>query len=383
MSLSENQQIAETIKKSNSILVTTKGEFSVDAVATALGLGLVLKKMDKKVDVAIEDFKISKSIAFLPDIKLVEPRIANLRRFIIKLDITHSQVDEISYDVHDNHLDFIISPRSGFFNEKDISTSSSGFKYDLIISLDAPDLESLGNIYDNDTEFFYNTPIINIDHNPNNESYGQINQVDLTSTSVAEIIYCLLRDIWGKGCVNEEAATCFLAGMIAKTRSFKTPAVTPRALEVASDLISLGARREEIVKYLYRSRSLGTLKLWGAVLARLKDDVENGMVWSYLKQEDFQKAAAEEDDLEGVVDELLINAPDTKVIVLFYEKEAQKICTLVASDIHLNALHLARTFEAKGSKNMARFCLEGMSMEEAQKKVLTEVKKTLQEVRGK
>ena len=383
MSLSENQQIAEIIKKSKNILITTKGEFSIDAAATALGLALILQKMDKKAEVIVDDFNMPKTLAFLPNIKKIEPRIANLRRFIIKLDISHSQVDEISYDVHENHLDFIISPRSGFFNEKDISTSSSGFKYDLIIALDAPDLESLGDVYNNDTEFFYNTPIVNIDHNPNNENFGQINRVDLTSTSVAETVYVFIKDVWGKDSINEGVATCFLAGMVSKTRSFKTPAVTPRALEIAGELVSLGARREDIIKNLYRSRSLGTLKLWGVVLARLKDDVEHGIVWSYLKQDDFQKVAAGENDLEGVVDELIVNAPETKVIVLFYEKEPQKICCLVACDLNLNALYLSRAFEVKGSKNMVRFCLENMSIEEAQKTVLDKIKQSLEEIKIK
>ena len=383
MSLTESQQIAELIKKSNSILITTKGEFTPDAVATALGFALVLRKMDKKVDLAIDDFKSGKNLVFLPEVEKIEPRIANLRRFIIKLDISHSQVDEISYDVHDSHLDFIISPRSGFFNEKDISTSSSGFKYDLIISLDAPDLESLGDIYNNDTEFFYNTPIINIDHNPNNENFGQINRVDLTATSVAEIVYSFIKEAWGKEYLNEEVATCFLAGMVSKTRSFKTPAVTPRSLDFAGELVGLGAKREEIIKHLYRSRSLGTLKLWGVILARLRDDTENGIVWSYLKEEDFKAVKSDEEDLEGVIDELIVNAPDTKVIVLFYEKEPKKICCLVACEISVNALYLTRIFNTKGSKNTVRFCLDNMTIDEAQKKVLDQVKAGLDDIKKK
>ncbi|MDP2766655.1 MAG: hypothetical protein Q8O41_04270, partial [Candidatus Methanoperedens sp.] len=64
------------------------------------------------------------------------------------------------------------------FTEDDISSRSSGFKYDLIIALDTADLESLGQIYDNDTEFFYKTPIINIDHHSENEEFGQINFIE-------------------------------------------------------------------------------------------------------------------------------------------------------------------------------------------------------------
>ena len=171
--------------------------------------------------------------------------------------------------------------------------------------------------------------------------------------------------------------------MVSKTRSFKTPAVTPRSLDFAGELVGLGAKREEIIKHLYRSRSLGTLKLWGVILARLRDDTENGIVWSYLKEEDFKAVKSDEEDLEGVIDELIVNAPDTKVIVLFYEKEPKKICCLVACEISVNALYLTRIFNTKGSKNTVRFCLDNMTIDEAQKKVLDQVKAGLDDIKKK
>ena len=178
--------------------------------------------------------------------------------------------------------------RKAFLPAEDVKTRSGEFKYDLVIVLDTPDLESLGSIYDNDTEFFYQIPIINIDHGSNNEAFGQINLVELTAIATAEILFNLFTN-YSRDLLDENIATCLLAGIIAKTKSFKTQNLTPQSLSVSSQLISMGARREEIVNQLYRSRSLNVLKLWGRVLARLTSALENKLVWTVLTQVDFDK----------------------------------------------------------------------------------------------
>jgi len=316
--LTQEQQIFEQIKKSKKILITFKRTWNGDAVASALALYLFLKKLDKEVDIMAEKFDQGRIYSFLPGYGQIQHEINNLRKFIISLDITNAQVGQVRYEQDENALNFIISPKEGFFTSDDITSRTGGFNYDLIFTLDTPDLEALGKIYDNDTEFFYKTPIINIDHQSGNEEYGQVNKIELTAVATAEIVFTLLAE-YSRDAIDEDIATCLLAGIISKTRSFKTQNITPTALSTASQLISMGARREEIVNRLYRSRPLSVLKLWGRVLARLTSDLDNQLVWSILTRMDFDKTEAGEDDLSEVVDELIVNIPEAKVIVLIYE----------------------------------------------------------------
>ena len=125
----------------------------------------------------------------------------------------------LKYIIENNKLNFIISPQDGFFTDEDISSSVSGFKYDLIITIDGQDLESLGRIYDNNIEFFYKTPIINIDQSPENEEFGQLNILDLKAVSVTEILFILMND-YNKKLIDEDIATCLLTGIIFRTKSF-------------------------------------------------------------------------------------------------------------------------------------------------------------------
>jgi len=376
----QEQQIFEQIKKSNNILITFRKTWNGDSTASALAMFLFLKKIGKNVEIAADKFEQSKLYSFLPAYNEIKNSVSNLRKFIISLNITNTKVDQIKYETEENKLNFIISPKDGFFEESDITSSSSGFKYDLVITLDTPDLESLGRIYDNDTDFFYQMPIINIDHHPDNEEFGQINFIKLTSVSTSEILFSLFSN-YSADLIDEDIATCLLAGMISKTRSFKTPNITPDALLSASKLISIGARREEVVNNFYRSRPLNVLKLWGRVLARLTSMLDNKLICSIITIADFSKTDSKEEDLRDVIDELIINIPQAKVIVIIYEKitEAEgkeKICVMVNSTKNIDSLDLIKEFNPQGTKDLAYTEMQ-KPVQEAEKEIMELIKEKL------
>jgi len=383
--LTQEQQIFEQIKKASNILITFKKTWSGDAVASALAMYLLLKKMDKQVEVVAEKFSLDKLYSFLPGYTEIKNSLLNLRKFIISLDIANTKVSQIKYKQEESKLNFIISPKDGFFTESDITSGASGFKYDLIIVLGTPDLESLGRIYDNDTEFFYQTPIINIDHNSTNEEFGQINFIELTAVSTSEIVFSLFES-FGRDLIDENIATCLLTGLIAETKSFKTNNVTPRALMAASALMSLDARREEIVNNLYRSKSLNVLKLWGRVLARLSSALDNKLVWSTLSAADFLKTSSTEKDLTDVIDELIISIPQAKVIAIIYENQVEKtpppaqpssqVNLLLYTIKNIDSLSLAKEFNPSGTKSLSRAVIN-LPIAEAEKNIITAIEEKL------
>ncbi|PLX21482.1 hypothetical protein C0584_02595 [Candidatus Parcubacteria bacterium] len=376
--LNQEQQIFEQIKKAKNILITFSAEWSGDAVSSALGLYKFLKKLDKQVDIAADPTHKNEIYTFLPGYADINPSLKNLKNFIISLDTSSTKVDKVKYNKEDDKLKFIISPKEGNFSSEDVSTSSSKFKYDLIFSLDASDIESLGSIYEEDTEFFYKTPIINIDHHSENEEFGQINLVDLTAVSTSEILFSLLSK-YSRDTIDDEVATPLLTGIISKTKSFKTQNVTPDSLSTVAQLISMGADREKIVNTLYRSRSIGVLKLWGRVLARLNNNHEGKLVWSVLSNMDFSKTNTGERDLSEVIDELIISIPEARIIVLIYETKegnVNKTKALVYSMKGVNALQISKDFDTKGTKNLAKFDIK-KPISEAEKHIIEKIKANL------
>jgi len=380
-----NQQAINQLERAKNILVTFPIDWNGDALAGALALALFLRKTGKLVEIAAERLPAAKNGAFnfLPQVGEIKNQLENLSKFIVSIDISNAKVDQIKYTISENRLNFIISPKEGWFDKDEVKASNSGYRYDLIITLGAPDLESLGRIYDNNVDFFYKTNIFNIDHSANNEEYGQVNLIELNAVSITEIIFSLFKD-YRPDLIDADVATCLLTGIIYKTKSFKTPNLTPQALAFTSELINLGARREEIVNHLYRSRPLSVLRLWGKVLNNLESSEDGQLVWSKLYQDDFAVCGASEADINEVMDELSTNMPQAKVLALFYslnetkrltgeverEDDNQTIVihgdkaepifntqTLIYAFKNINALDLVKEFSPSGVRKSAYFKL--------------------------
>jgi phosphoesterase RecJ-like protein len=381
VALNLTQQLFEAIQKSDHILIAFRRNWSGDAIASSLALRSIFQRVNKPtVDIACDGFAAPKNFDFLPQIEKIKPILSDLRHFIVSLNVRENQIGGLHYEVKNDKLNIFITPKQKNIDTKDVSTFLSDYKYDLIIALDSPDLESLGDLYHKNTEFFYTTPLVNIDHNPANEQFGQINLVELNATSTAEIIFNFLES-FNSNLIDEEAATYLLTGMISKTRSFKSTNVTPRALGIASQLIARGARREEIIKNLYQTKTIGTLKLWGRALMRLKSDPGTKIVWSLLTRDDFITSGAEEEELPEVIDELIANSPEAETVVLFYEipytnSPETKICCLVRTLKNVEAAQILSR-EAEGAKDFKKFCVVGKKLTETEKEIIEEIKMNL------
>ena len=378
--LNQEQQIFEQIKKAKNILITFNKTWEGDAIASALALFLVCKKQEKNVEIVAEKFNKNALFNFLPAYSNIKTSLNVSQDFIISLDTSNAKIGQIKYNAKKSSLDFIISPKEGFFTHDDISSDSENLKYDLIITLDTPDLESIGSIYDNNTNFFYKTPIINIDHHSNNERFGQINHIELTAISTTEILFNLISE-YSKNLIDENIATCLLTGIISKTKSFKTQNITPQSLAISSQLITMGADREKIVNKLYRSRSLNLLKLWGRVLARLTGSPEKNLVWSILTLADFNKTEANENDLTELIDELIVNIPQANIIVLIYESslgDGKNNVTkaIIYSVKNINSLNLAKKFNPSGTRSFVKIQLD-KPLSEAEPEIINTIKEEL------
>lgn len=379
MALSNDQQTLELIKQSKAILITFKNDWTGDALAGALALTETLKKLGKQTDIACADFHVSPNLSFLPASQ-VKNDISSLQKFIISIDTTKTKVGEFNYDSEENRLNIYITPEGGEFNPQDVTMTTSNYRYDLIIILDSPDLESLGGIYERHADFFYNTSKINLDHSNKNEYFGNINLVNLTAAASCEIVYELIKEI-NESLIDENIATYLLAGIITATKNFKTAGVTPKTLNLASLLIAKGARREQIVQNLYQSRYISTLKLWGRVLSRLNNDLDDKLVWSILSHQDFLETSTAPEELIDVIDELIVSMPKTEVIALIYEfkrESINEIRTIVYSAKNINALKITEKFNSFGNQNVAKFALANVNLAEAERLVLAEIKNKIQ-----
>lgn len=371
MALSIHEQIKQLIEDKKHILITFRKNGKGDSIGSALGLGLFLQKLGRQVDIVCEDFELPRTFKFLKNAESICPKFSHLRQFIITIDVKESGVKELSYDVKDGKLRIFVTPKHGTYNRDNTSLGQSNFKYDLIFVLDSADLHSLGSMYENNTEFFYKTPVINIDHHTENEQFGQVNLIDVTASTTAEILLDVFEKI-GAEKIDPSIATTLLTGIIAHTRSFKTDAVKPQTLTAASKLISLGADRDFIVHNLFRTRSIAALKLWGATLSHLQNESDIGLVSTIVTKDDLARSGAEKQDIEEIVDELISNSPEAKLTLLLYEDTVDNkyaVQGILVTDKGYNALQILSSYKPTGGANYAAFTLTDIPLQKAEEDI--------------
>lgn len=321
METQTQQQAKNLIEKSQRVLLVTRTHPSDDSIGSLLALGLFFEKLGKEIDLVCHG-PLASSLEFLPKHGEISREITTTGHFVISLDTSAAKVAQFSYDFdHDgNRLNIFITPEQGRYEAKHVSTNIAPPVYDLVVVVDGKNLESLGPSYENNKRVFFETPIINIDSSLENERFGEVNYLAEKATSTTEVVFSLI-EFFGENYFDSNIATCLLAGVISKTRSFQNEYVTPETFSLAADLISEGADQQKIIQNMFKNKSLPMLKLWGRALSRVSYDLEHKIMATRLFKDDFAKTETSEHDLLGLEEELLATVGEAEFIVLAYENE--------------------------------------------------------------
>lgn len=376
MSLSVSQQVNKLINEAKHILITTNENDSGDSVCAGLALKKYLQIQNKPCDIATLA-PTQEKIKFLNPNNEIKNNLPTLKKMIIEIDTKDKKINELNYDTSNDKLNIFIAPEEGELRTNDVQINYSDFKYDLIITLGSADLESIGSIYYDHSDFFYKTSIINIDRQASNEHYGQVNLVDLNKSSISEIIFDILKTL-NKNIINKEISTLLLAGIMIGTRNFRSPHVSPDTLSTSAELIKEEADRERIIAGMSQHKDLPTLNLWGRVLARLKEDLHYKLAWSLISQNDFIKSGSSSDNLDGVVEEIINNSPSIETVVLFFEKENNKISAKIYTTPTNNALRISAKWHGVGNSQLSEFELPFSKINEAENEVINSIRPLLQ-----
>ncbi|MBI4232748.1 DHH family phosphoesterase, partial [Candidatus Peregrinibacteria bacterium] len=319
--------IIDLIKRSKKILVLPSSPPDGDSIGSAIALYMALRKLDKEVTVISAD-PVPEVFDFLPNTKIIGSKLVSSNDFIITLDCRHIKVDKIKSHIEDDKVNIIITPKEGYFSENDLAFNKGEIAYDMIITVDCAEPSQLREIYENNIEMFQSIPVVNIDHHVSNTHFGKINYVDIMASSTTELLLPLLVELTrdtGHEVMDEDIATLLLTGIITDTGSFQNANTTPRAFEKASELIAYGARQQEIIQFIYKTKQLSQLKLWGRVLSKIQTDDEHRLVWSVVSQQDFRDTGSSEEEIGDIIDELMTNAPGAEIILLLKEKKENSI----------------------------------------------------------
>jgi nanoRNase/pAp phosphatase (c-di-AMP/oligoRNAs hydrolase) len=329
-----SSQFSKLILKSSHILIILPENPNYDVLSSGLGLAEFCHQKNLNISLVYLDPQENKqSLDFLNianSTKIIHS-IAGSRDLILTFNTKYNNILQARTERTENEFRVYITPEKGMVDSRDFSFLPAKFPYDLIITLGMPERESAGKIYEEAPDLFYEVPIINIDNQNQNNQFGQVNIIEITASSIAEIIAQLLKDFDEKN-ISQNCANYLLTGIITATHSFQKKNTTPSSMNLASYLIEKGADQQKIVQHLYKTQPLSLIKLWGKAMSNLNKDEKNNLIWTILNQKEIADTGAKYNELYLVLEKIKQNYSAGKIYIIIYEDEVKNYIALIDAE---------------------------------------------------
>lgn len=310
-------QAFETITQAERVAIILPSQISIDILASGVALQRYIEKLGH-LGVILSSGQMPDRVDFLNPLPVIAENASDGRSMEIIVPTESSSLDQLSYQVESDGVHIFLTAKTGQFNPAVVKASSTDANFDLLVILGAQSFENLGPVYQQYAQRFFTTTKIVIDTNPSNTYFGTINLIDVTASSIGQLLTSIFL-VNQTPSINPEIATSLLGAITAATGSFQDVKTTPQALSFAAELVKLGANQSEVVRSLYKTKPFSLLKIWGRALARLHIDETKGLMYTVLTLADFEKTEVNLSMVPQVLTELLEASNASQVVVVLAE----------------------------------------------------------------
>jgi phosphoesterase RecJ-like protein len=309
--------IIQFIKDHDRFVITSHARPDGDAIGSELGLALILEKLGKTAHIFNAD---------------PHPRPYQSLPGIERIEVTHK--------VEGN--------------------------YDGLFVLECNNLERT-NLQGLDQYF-----VINIEHHPKTEPFGDLNWLDDSAAALGEMIYELAQGLPVQ--LTPEIATNLYVAIFTDTGSFQYSNTRAKTFLITGDLVNHGASPSAIAQAVYMTRPYARLQILGMLLNTLQ--VHSSRIASItLTQDMLEKTGASANDMEGIVDYPL-SMEGIDLAAFFREEANGQYRVSLRSKNNYDVSAVAGHFGGGGHKNAAGLAVEG-SFQEVVGKVVLELERLL------
>jgi nanoRNase/pAp phosphatase (c-di-AMP/oligoRNAs hydrolase) len=373
MALEPTEKLREILSNTRNPLILIPENPNGDSISAAWALSLDFERRGIKAPVAFSDPRSKASFfSFLPRPKEVLSKIVGARDFVLIFNTQRNPITNVRTETLENELRIYLTPDRALIEPRDFSFVPANCKYDVLIALGCRDKDSLGKIYEDNADIFYEIPIVNIDYHANNEEFGQVNVINMTASSVSEIIAELLFKDNNSG-LSESVAHCLLSGIISETDSYQRKNTTPQSLHISARLIECGAKQQEIIRHLYKTQPFNLLKLLGRVMANLNWNESTGIVWANVTIEDFVQTRTTPSDLSPILDKIRSNYSAGKFFCALYRERGGNISGLLKASREESLKIAHGALDGKWSQDLIEFTLDAQEFKDAEKTLIAKL----------
>jgi phosphoesterase RecJ-like protein len=237
-------------------------------------------------------------------------------------------------DIVDEH---VIPPAYAFLPHSNEILQPSGVdgEYDLVIAVDASDVERLGAA---SSLLGRGNAVVSIDHHATSEEFAEVNWIEPEAAATGELIYILLNELGIS--ISKDIAVCLYTALSTDTGSFRFSNTTKRTFEIASHLVGLGANPGDISENVFDTKPYAALKLLGTMLEGLSLSDCGQVAWMALTKEMMSYFDVTAQDIEGFVNYARM-VEGVLIALLFREEDdAIKISLRGRGDVDVSVLAL-------------------------------------------
>ncbi len=235
--------------------------------------------------------------------------------------------------------------------------------FDLVISLDCGTYKRMG------IEFDKSIPLINFDHHKSNDNYGDINIVDPSKSSTAEIVYDFFK--YNNLNITKNSAIALYTGIYDDSLGFSLPRCNEGTFEKINFLVSCGATPSYIADMMLRRESLAKYRMIPKILNSLELYKEGEVACIYATDEWFEQTGAHHRDCEDAL-YMIMNMAVVK-IALFIRNVDGKMRVSLRSKGNIDVSQIAHIFDGGGHLNSSGCNIDTNDIQEAKKIVLKEI----------
>lgn len=237
-----------------------------------------------------------------------------------------------------------------------------------MIVLDSGDLSRIEPLR---TIFEQATFKVDIDHHESNTFFGDLNIVDVRSSSTCELVGSLIglcdnatltdassclnnaanfgadADTLTTTVLNRDIATCLYTGIVYDTGVFKHSNTRMQTHQVAGQLVAQGIDFNFIINHLYFRRSKKSVTAHKIALQNISFEDDFKGVTTFITYVDLSENALIKSDTEMVVS-MLNEIEDTYVSVFFLEVRPGEFKVSFRSNSKMNVCEVAKVFNGGG-----------------------------------
>ena len=316
------QDLIDAIKKNESFLLVAHIGLDGDHLGSMLTLARGLRQLGKRVSCYLPE-TVPDSYGFLPDLELLE---------------------------------------------KELSQES----FDVLVTLECPDVQRLPEGIDISSFQSKGVTVLNLDHHPDNENYGDILWIEPDAAALGEMIFDLLAELGVE--LDKEMALGIYTAILTDTGSFQYSRVTTHTHLRLAEVMKFDLPTDEISRRLFKEARPNVVQLLGSVLSRVQLAGGGRLAYAELPLSELQKLDVHDSETRFFIDDIdRVKGPE--VVAIFREMSGSKVKVSLRS--RKSAINGVAAQFGGGGHAKAAGCVVSGSLSSVRDKVVSAVIDTL------